>query len=57
MSNREQLRQLKETHGLTVNRISELLAVKPQTVRSWLCVGGRRIPDSKLELLHYKVKL
>lgn len=57
MTNRtEQLHQLMLTHGLSIDRVGELLNRSPQTVRIWRCKDDKRqIPEHALELLKTKV--
>lgn len=58
MTNRtEQLHQLMATHGLTAEKVGELLNRSPQTVRIWRCKDDKRqIPEHALELLKAKAK-
>ena len=52
----EQLRQLMAEHGLTTDKVAELLNRKPQTVRIWRCKDdSREIPIHSLELLRLMV--
>jgi len=50
MDRNEKLRQMKERHRLTAQQVAEIVGVKVQTVRSWLC-AARTIPREKLIML------
>ena len=52
MTNREQLKILKSTHGLTSQDVADKLAISIHTVNSWL-YGNREMPDNELRLLRY----
>lgn len=52
----EQLKQLMKQHGLTIDKVAELLNRRPQTVRIWRCRDdNREIPEHALEVLRLKV--
>lgn len=57
MANRtDQLIELMNDHGLTIDQVAKLLNRSPQTVRIWRCQTDKRaIPDHSLELLRAKV--
>lgn len=56
MTNRtEQLHQLMLAHGLSIEKVGELLNRSQQTVRIWRCKDDKRqIPEHALELLKAK---
>lgn len=56
MSNRDKLKSIKATHGLTSKDIAEICKVSIRTVSSWLLPDtsktGRACPDMAIELLN-----
>lgn len=58
MTNRiNQLKQLMDEHGLTIEAVAVLLNRSPQTVRIWRCRNvGRQIPEHALELLRARLE-
>jgi uncharacterized protein YjcR len=54
-SNREKLISLMTKHNLNAIQVAALLGVKPNTVRVWRSKNVKYVPDSKLELLRFKL--
>lgn len=54
-TNREKLISLMTEHNLNGVDVANLLGVKHNTVLVWRTLGGKEIPDSKLELLKFKL--
>lgn len=54
--NQQQLMDLMYHHRLQASDVAELLNILPNTVRVWRCNGGMSMPDSKLELLQFKLE-
>ena len=57
MTNTEQLIEVMTKKGLKAKDVAEILGVKVNTVRIWRTLRGKVIPDNKLELLKYKLKI
>jgi hypothetical protein len=56
MTNREKLISLMTEHNINGVDVANMLAVKHNTVLVWRTLGGKEIPNSKLELLRLKLK-
>lgn len=56
MSNREKLISLMTEYNLKARDVAAILKVSYITVRIWRTLGGKPIPDSKLELLKLKLQ-
>jgi len=55
MTNREKLISLMTEHNLKCPQVASMLGVKPNTIRVWRSKNVKYVPDSKLELLKFKL--
>lgn len=53
---RKRLLEILDVYALRPKQVADMLKRSEQTVRIWMCDGGKEIPDHMLDLLEERVK-
>jgi len=56
-TSRDELIDIMQTHNLSIKQVAALLNKQESTVRVWRCESSKNIPDDKLKLLKYMLKI